>query len=102
MNKYERDAIRDVVTEILREHINTVRSAIDTHQMRLLIEKGYSRRTYPFPATDPSRTDELIEEVDRLMREIGREDVEKNKGYRLSENAKGRTELTYFDSRFSS
>lgn len=97
MNKYERDAIRDVVTGILRDHINTVGASIDTHQMRLVIEKGHAQRTHPFPSRDPSRSGEFIEEIDRLMREIGRMDTDKTRGYRLSESAKGRAQLTFFD-----
>ena len=100
VNKYERDAIRDVVTAILRDHINKTGYSIDAHQMRLVIEKGHARQTYPFPITDASRSNEFIEEIDRLMREIGRLDAGKNCGYRLVESAKGRAQLTYFDERF--
>jgi hypothetical protein len=100
VNKYERDAIRDVVTGILRDHINKVGASIDTYQMRLVIEKGYADRTHPFPAKDPSRSEEFIEEIDRLMREIGRIDNRKSRGYRLSESAKGRAQLTFFDERW--
>lgn len=99
MNKYERDAIRDVVSAILRDHINKAGSSIDTHQMRLVIEKGYAQKTYPFPVADPARSDEFIEEIDRLMRDISRNDVGKSRGYHLTESAKGRAQLTYFDDR---
>lgn len=99
MNKYERDAIRDVVTSILREHINRPGDSIDAHQMRLVIEKGHAKKTYPFDVTDPARTEEFIEELDRLMREIGRGDVGRPRGYHLTSSAKGRPQLTFFDSR---
>ena len=96
VNKYERDAIRDVVTGILRDHINTVGASIDAHQMRLVIEKGHAHRAHPFPVRDPSRSEELAEEIDRLMRELGRSDIGKSRGYRLSESARGRAQLTFF------
>ena len=97
MNKYERDAIRDVVTAILREHINEAGSSIDARQMRLVIEKGYAQKTYPFPVTDPARSEEFVEEIDRLMRDIGRNDAGSSRGYRLTEGGKGGAQLTYFD-----
>ena len=99
MNKYERDAVRDVVLAILRDHINKAGGSIDTHQMRLVIEKGYAQKTYPFPVADPTRSDEFIEEIDRLMRDISRNDAGHSRGYRLTESAKGRAQLTYFDER---
>ena len=99
MNKYERDAIRDVVTGILRDHVNTPGSAIDSHQMRLVIEKGHAERTFPFPARDATRSEEFAEEIDRLMREIGRRDAGKSRGYRLAASARGQVQLTFIDER---
>lgn len=96
MNKYERDAIRDVVMAVLRGHIKTSGSSIDAHQMRLVIEKGHASQTYPFPVNDPSRTNEFVEELDRLMREIARADIGKERGYRLSQSSKGQAQLIYF------
>jgi hypothetical protein len=100
VNKYERDAIRDVVTAILREHINKPGSSIDARQMRLVIEKGYAQKTYPFPAADPTRSEEFSEEIDRLMRDISRGDAGSSRGYRLTESERGGAQLTYFDDRF--
>lgn len=101
MNKYERDAIRDVVTGILRTHINEPGATIDALQMRLIIEKGHAEKTYPFPARDPSRSDEFAEEIDRLMREIGRNDAAMSRGYRLTVSGRGQAQLTFVDERFS-
>jgi hypothetical protein len=97
VNKYERDAVRDVVMAILRDHINQSGLSIDAHQMRLVIEKGHADKTYPFPANDPHRSDEFGEEIDRLMREIGRNSASERRGYRLAEGNNGRISLVYFD-----
>lgn len=97
MNKYERDAIKDVVTRILREHINEPSRSIDARQMRLIIEKGHAKDTYPFPVRDPSRSAEFAEEIDRLMREISRAAANEKTGYHLSQDAEGKLVLTFFD-----
>ena len=97
MNKYERDAIKDVVTRILREHINEPSRSIDARQLRMIIEKGHAKDTYPFPVRDPSRAAEFVEEIDRLMREIGRASASGRTGYHLSQDAEGKLVLTFFD-----
>lgn len=97
VNKYERDAIKDVVTRILREHINEPSRFIDARQMRMIIEKGHAKDTYPFPVRDPSRSAEFAEEIDRLMREIGRSSSNERTGYLLSHDAEGKLVLTFFD-----
>ena len=96
MNKYERDSISDVVVGILRDHFQQVGTSIDSQQMCRVIEKGYAHQLHPFPARDPSRAGELAEEIDRLMRRIGRGDIGAPVGYQLSERADGKATLTYF------